>query len=57
MKKVGQEYDINKRLVGNEQKLVFTMQKFSQMVGVEAKKVRKCQRKQRSFFRYYLNIR
>ena len=29
---------INERLVGNEQKLVFTIQKFPQMVGVKAKR-------------------
>ena len=29
--------DVNERLVGNEQKLVFTIQKFPQMVGVRAK--------------------
>ena len=39
MKKVGHEFnDIDERLVGNEQKLFFTMQKFSQIVGVRAKK-------------------
>ena len=38
MKKRGHGfYDINKTLVGNEQKLVFTKQKFLQMVGVRAK--------------------
>ena len=30
--------DINERFVGNEQKLVFTIQKFTQTVGVRAKK-------------------
>ena len=30
--------DINERLVRNEQKLVFTIQKFPQTVGVRAKK-------------------
>ena len=38
--------DINERLVRNEQKLVFTAQKFPQTVGVRAKKKkgRECQR-------------
>ena len=30
--------DVDERLVGNEQKLVFTIQKFPQTVGVKAKK-------------------
>ena len=39
MKKGGHGFnDINERLVKNEQKLVFTIQKFPQMVGVGAKK-------------------
>ena len=29
--------DINERFVGNEQKLVFTIEKFPQMLGVRAK--------------------
>ena len=38
MKKGGYGFnDINERLVGNEQKLVFTIQKFPQMVGVRTK--------------------
>ena len=38
MKKRGHGFnDINERLVGNEQKLVFTIQKLPKMVGVEAK--------------------
>ena len=48
---------INEKFVGNEQKLVFTMQKFSQMVGVRAKKGRECQRKESYTFRHYLNVR
>ena len=39
MKKWVTEFnDINEGLVRNEQKLVFTMQKFQQTVGVRAKK-------------------
>ena len=38
MKKRGHGFnDINERLVGNEQKLVFTIQKIPQIVGVRAK--------------------
>ena len=58
MKKVGYEFnDINGRLVRNEQKLVFIMQKFSQMVGVIAKKGRECRKKESYTFRHYLNVR
>ena len=58
MEKVGHEInDIDERLVGNEQKLVFTVQKFPKMVGVRAKEGCECQRKKSYTFRHYLNVR
>ena len=41
----------------DEQKLVFTMHKFSQMVSVRAKKDRECRRKESYTFCHYLNVR
>ena len=49
--------EIDKKLVGNEQKLVFTIQKFPHVVGVRAEqKVVNAREKKVTPFRYCLNV-
>ena len=56
--KVGHRFnDSNERLFGNEQKLVFNIQKYLQMVGVRAKKKGgEGQRKESHTFCHYFNV-
>ena len=55
MKKGGHAFnDIIERLVGNEQKLVFTVQKFPQTVVYEQKKGREYRKKESYTFRHAL---